>query len=861
MRTQSIVRRRPVLGSHRGLPLRFTISRQADLGSHPSRSPAQKHPSRLVAQELPSVEEIKELKQKSSPTTRPTLPPHKTPTSPQPAAPQTPTSPQPAAPQTPTPPQPAAPQTPTPPQPAAPQTPSLPQSIRQTSAPPKPAASQTSTPPQPAAPQTPPRPKQPQRDVTLDDATVLGKRQQRSDAASRFQIELGALQIIPRKDVTEQLMLAPGVLTINHGGEGHAQETYMRGFAAGEGQDIEFLVDGVPLNEVSNPHGHGYTDLYFIPPEFVRSLDITEGVFEASQGDFAFAGTAHYRLGVEERGARLSYRGGMWNTHRLVLMYAPPSEPAETFAGFELYRTDGYGQNRSAQRALGLGRYLLRDTGTFRMAFSVYAYAARFDQAGVIRQDDFLAGRIGFFETYDPNQGGESNRLLLSVDTAFGPREQRFQMVVFAGYRTMRLRNNFTGWLNDLKIDPDGTPVTKQRGDGNEMRYGVLTAGSRGDYTLTLNIAKQQQIVSMGYALRVDHGDSSISRLRSVTAIPYRRIFDFGFTTLNIAGWMQGQLRFTTWFGLRAGVRIDTFGFGVLDRNQPTADREGRRLSDQSSQAFGFAINPRATLDFRLWPALHLLISYGQGTRSTEAAALSDNETAPFARAQVADIGLSYTYGRQGAGIFLKSQLSYVFSYVDKDLIFDEEVGRNVLTSASMRHAVLLGVRMNYNRWLDALVNVGWAHATRLDTGELFPYIPQWVVRADIAVNGPLFGWKVGGRPVWGRVGLGFTFVPGRPLPYQEWGDPFYLLSLGGSMRFWHIELGVEARNLLGFQYRQAEFSYTSNFAGPTAIPPRLPERHFAAGEPLTIMANLTLHLEEMLVQLQTATREEKRKK
>ncbi|MCB9644668.1 MAG: TonB-dependent receptor plug domain-containing protein [Myxococcales bacterium] len=695
--------------------------------------------------------------------------------------------------------------------------------------------------------------------MRLDDATVVGKRQQRSDAASKFEIELGGLQIVPRKSAAEQLMLAPGVLITNHGGEGHAQATYMRGFSAGEGQDIEFLVDGVPLNEVSNAHGHGYADLHFIPPEFVRSLDVTEGVFDASQGDFAFAGTAHYRLGVEERGARLSYRGGMWNTHRLLFLYAPPSEPAETFAGFELYRTDGYGQNRSAQRALGIGRYLLRDTGTFRMAFSVYGYAGRFDQAGVVRQDDFLAGRIGFYDTYDPNQGGESNRFLISVDTAFGPRHQRFKMVNFAGYRTLRIRNNFTGWLNDVKFELDGTPVTKQRGDGNEMRYGVLMAGSRGDYTLTLNLGQRQQILSLGYALRVDHGDSSLSRIRSVTAIPYRRIFDFQFTTLNLAGWLQGQFRFVDWFTLRAGVRVDAFSFGVVDLNQLTSDREGRRLPDQSSQAFGFAINPRATLDFRLWRSLHLVVSYGQGTRSTEAAALSDNETAPFARAQVAEAGLSYTYGRQGDGFFLKSQAGYVFSYVDKDLIFDQELGRNVLTGASMRHALLLGVRMNYNRWLDALLNVGWAHATRLDTGELFPYIPQLVLRADVAVNGPLFNWKVGGRPVWGRVGLGFTFVPGRPLPYQEWGDPFYLLSAGGSLRFWHVEVGVEARNLLGMQYRQSEFNYTSNFVGPSAIPSRLPERHFVAGEPFTVMATLTLHLEDALMQLQQAAKGEKK--
>lgn len=698
----------------------------------------------------------------------------------------------------------------------------------------------------------------PKKEIKLRDATVLGRRQQKSDAASLFRIELGSLRIIPRRNAGEQLMMAPGVLTINHGGEGHAQETFMRGFAAGEGQDIEFLLDGVPLNEVSNPHGHGYADLHFIPPEFVQRLDITEGVFYASQGDFAFAGTANYRLGVAERGARLSYRGGMFNSHRMVLLYAPPNEPAETFAGFELYRTDGYGANRAAQRALGLGRYLITDTGTFRASISVYGYAARYDQAGVIRQDDFEAGRIGFYETYDQLQGGESNRLMLTADTSFGPRSSRFQQVLFAEFRTMRIRENFTGWLNDVSFEPDGTPVGVQRGDGSETRYQVFRAGSRGQYTLTINAFKRQQLLALGYAIRLDHGNSGLFRIRPVTGIPYRRIFDFDFTTINLAGWLQTQLQVVSWLTMRAGVRIDTFSFGVLNLNLPSSDREGRRETTQTSQAFGFAVNPRATMDFLLTKGLHLVLSYGQGTRSTEAAALSDNETAPFAKAQVADAGLAYSFGQMGKGFFLKAQLSYVFSYVDKDLIFDEEQGRNVLTSASQRHAVLFGTRMKVDRWFDALVNVGYAYATREDTGELFPYIPQLVVRADVAVNGPLFKWKVGGLPVIGRAGLGFTFVPGRPLPFQEFGDPFYLLSFGASVRFWHVEVGVEARNLLNLQYRNAEFNYASNFIGPGAVPPRLPQRHFAAGEPFNIMGTLTLHIEDMIRQLQPSPKKRK---
>lgn len=689
---------------------------------------------------------------------------------------------------------------------------------------------------------------------TFLDVTVSGERREQASTTSDYVVELAKLRIVPRQSAAEQLMLAPGVLTTNHGGEGHAHETYMRGFASKEGQDIEYTVDGVPVNDVSNPHGHGYADLYFVPPEFVRSVRITEGPFDPAQGDFAFAGSADYRLGVDERGTRLSYGYGSWNTQRLLLSTAPETAHRDTFAGFELHRSEGFGQNRASQRALGLCRYAgVLDSGlTWRL--SAFGYATRFDQPGVVRQDDFLTGRMGFFDSYDPNQGGESNRLLLTLDTISGPADRRLRQVTWIGFRTMRLRVNFTGWMTDASVTAEGRPNT-QRGDGLEMGYESLSAGSRGSYDVRTTIRSLPQTLSVGYALRFDQGDSSQLRLRSVTAIPYLRVFDDRYTILNLGGWLRGQIKPVDWLALRGGVRIDGFAFGVTDRNQPTADREGTRVSTQTSQSFGYAINPRLTIDTRIRPGLHVLASYGQGTRSTEAAALSDNETAPFARAQVLEGGLAHDLDAPSLRLRMKTQASYVFTHVDKDMLFDPVLGRNIVFSSagssnpvgpSTRHAVLFSTRADYEGWLDTLVNLGWARGRLDSTGELLPYIPQLIVRVDTGATGQLFAWDIGGVPVTGRVGVGFTYVPGRPLPYAAKGDDYYLFNLGGQVRVWHVSLGVEMRNLFDLRYRQSELNYASNFQGPNAVRSQRPVRHFTAGEPFFVMATLTVHLEAL---------------
>src|SRR5205807_880832 len=84
-------------------------------------------------------------------------------------------------------------------------------------------------------------------------------------------------------------------------GAGDAEQVFLRGFDAREGQDLEFTVDGVPINDAGNLHGNGYADTHFILPELVRSLRVTEGAYAPQQGNFAVAGSADYQLGLGRR--------------------------------------------------------------------------------------------------------------------------------------------------------------------------------------------------------------------------------------------------------------------------------------------------------------------------------------------------------------------------------------------------------------------------------------------------------------------------------------------------------------------------------------------------------------------------------
>ncbi len=238
----------------------------------------------------------------------------------------------------------------------------------------------------------------------VEEVRVYGRAVGPSLGASDFNIHVGALGEVPRKNASELLTLAPGIFLSNEGGEGHAEQVFLRGFDAREGQDIEFTVGGVPINESGNLHGNGYADTHFIIPELVETLRVVEGPFDPRQGNYAVAGSADYELGLEQRGLTAKYLGGSFGTQRLLLEWGPKGESQQTFAAAEAYTTHGYGQNRDATRGTAMAQYegSIGARGSYRLTGQ--AYATHYHSAGVIREDDFEAGRVGFYGTYDPRQ-------------------------------------------------------------------------------------------------------------------------------------------------------------------------------------------------------------------------------------------------------------------------------------------------------------------------------------------------------------------------------------------------------------------------------------------------------------------------
>lgn len=693
----------------------------------------------------------------------------------------------------------------------------------------------------------------------LAEVEVHGRLETRSHGASDYEETVGELKAIPRTNASDALELAPGFLLTNEGGSGHAEQVFLRGFDAHEGQDLEFSVDGVPINDAGNYHGNGYADTHFIIPELIKSIRVLEGPYAPQQGDFAVAGSADYHLGLDRRGLTTEYTYGSYGTQRLLLLWGPGETPG-TFGGAEYYTTDGFGVNRQAKRGTGIGQYEFPVGRSGVLRVNATAYATEYNSAGVVREDDYEAGRVGFYGAEDPNlTGNTASRASLSV--TYENRFSQFDMSqqFFGIYRTMRLLEDWTGFLMDVQ-EPTQSPHV-QRGDTIDFHFDEFTLGGRGFARWHGDLFGLRQEFEGGYFARVDRTTSTQYRDMYGTNTPYLTDADLTSTLADIGVYVDANVRPSSWLTIRGGVRADMFMFDVLNNcavpssvgvdspsnvylevDQPCLSELEHGLYrepiERSTTGAG-AIMPRGTLIVGPFNHFEFTFSAGTGVRSVDPSYVAQGLLTPFVNIQSGDLGVSYAGQIGSVGLIAKSVFFQTHS--GQDLIFDPSEGRSTLASGSTRDG-WAGSARALGSFFDLAANATAVKATFDDTHLLVPYVPDLVVRGDAAVFHDL-PWRLHGDPIRATAGYGVSYVGPRALPYSEYSGIIFISDASVSLRWTMWSVRLAAQNLFDAKYRLGEYNYASNFTpiyNSNAPPTLTPERTFTAGAPRTILLSLS---------------------
>ncbi|MCB9540227.1 MAG: TonB-dependent receptor [Myxococcales bacterium] len=618
----------------------------------------------------------------------------------------------------------------------------------------------------------------------------------------------------PRRTAEDLMGLLPGVYVVQHGSEGKGHQFYVRGFDALHGADVEVRVEGLPINEPSNVHGHGYVDLGFLVPELVLGLEATKGAVDVDQGDFGTAATVDFTVGVPraERGHRLIYQVGTTGRQRAVGVWAPRDADERTAAAVEVVQDDGYGAERAHRRGAALGQATLWRRGRARLEVLGAAHHAVFGLPTAVRVEDVEAGRVSALDSYAEGLNGGASRLLGAVRFDGGDRDWPIVAQLWAQHRRLRLDENFTGFLGDA-VNGD-RHLQRQRAQAVGLRLRVQNAPV---HALRLHL---------GLSGRSEH----VAQAQEALDTAGRPVgVDRDLTFWQHHGALALGARWRPWRAVRlaGGARVDVFGFDVEDH---VTARAGTDALVQ--------VSPR--LQLTAWPGDRwtLLAAAGRGLRSPEARAVvgpkgpvedvsvarDDGGAAAVTVSDHVEAGLRYEPVDGllfGAGVFGVQ--------IDRERVFDHVSATNVEQGATRRVGLELEAQYRPAAWAVLSVDATVVDARFTADDRPVPGAPELLVRADATVVHPS-GWS-------GTVGA--LVLGERPVAYGATAAGATVLdaALGHRQGDWRVD--VEVENLLDTRWYEGAYHFASwwDRDRPRSV---LPALHGFAAAPRQVRLGVT---------------------
>jgi hypothetical protein len=720
----------------------------------------------------------------------------------------------------------------------------------------------------PIAPVAPPPPEAEVLDVTVHGIGWASPR-----GVGDIRVDRETLTASPRQHTSEMLSAAPGFFVDHEDGEGLGNDVYLRGFNLENGSGIEMKVGDIPINIPLHIHGQGYADVNFIIPEVVDSIRVLAGPYDPRQGDAAIVGSALFDLAVPARGYRLKSSFGSFGQARVVGIAAPPEANAETFAAFAVRETQGYGQHRASRSASVNAQYGVDLTDATHVRVLATAYATQGDLAGVVRQDDVNAGRIGYYDAYpyynsfypahcnmmascaQPAQGISSARVILGAELDHVTRGgARLAISPWFMWTNFLSRQNYTGNLNSSNLQPNLASL----GDLWELANVETAMGATARFrSAPLRLGDFLEVVSEpGVSLRLGHTDQSKNLLNPANLTPWDYRSNYFLNTLDIAGYVDLDLRLWKRLRVSGGMRVDFLAASIGDRLSgivapvPDGALQGARMN-----VAGVVPGPRATVAYEAVPAFVPVASAGMGFRSLSAKSLTLCNSATVAQnAQVPpcvagspySLVTSFEAGFRstlGQGRYTTTLTAFQ-THVANELVFTVDSGGYETQRASVRRGLVGSFLARPRPWLLASTALSLQSATFdtlvVNVSHYVPNVPTYIWRTDVNANGRLLQMK--GAPLTGRVGVGYTLIGGRHVNDAIVMPANNVLNVLASIRYRFVELSLEMYNALGLQYADDSAFFVSNWSLQPGQGRASTAVHLAAAAPRSTLATLTFN-------------------
>ena len=538
-----------------------------------------------------------------------------------------------------------------------------------------------------------------------------------ASTASQGRIGATDLRARPLAREGELLEAVPGVILTQHSGDGKANQMFVRGFNLDHGTDFATRVDGMPVNLPSHAHGQGYSDLNFLIPELVHSIDYKLGVYHAELGDFGSAGGANFQLLRTLEKPLAVASGGANGFGRLVAGASQRVGSGDLLVGGETKTYDGpWDIGERLRKYSGLARYSWR-RGSSRFSVLGMAYHNTWRSSDQIPLRAVQDGSIDRFGQIDSTLGGAQGRYSLSGEWTRVHGNALDEVQLYGISSQFDLLSNFTYLLDD--------PSAGDQFNQHENRF---VSGVNAKRRYTTSMFGVGQLLTVGVQSRVDVVNG-IGLYRTLNRERVSTVRQDDVRQVGSGIYVEAESRWQPWFRSVLGARVDAFSFHVRsDRVENSGDRSASIASPKASLIF----TPTQNAEFYASAGLGFHSNDARGTTITAdpVDGAPVDRVNPLVRSRGGEIGVRLTPVNG-----FRSTLVYWALALNSELLFTGDGGTTEPSASSSRSGVTFAnfYRPRPEFSLDADVSVAHARFTGVEVGQTrIPGALESVVAAGI---------------------------------------------------------------------------------------------------------------------------------
>lgn len=532
--------------------------------------------------------------------------------------------------------------------------------------------------------------------------------------SSQGRVGRADLRLRPLQREGEILEAVPGMILTQHSGDGKANQMVVRGFNLDHGTDFQTRLESMPLNLPTHGHGHGYTDLNPLIPEFVDHLEYKLGPMYAELGDFGSAGGATLHLMRSLPSPVALLESGAFGYRRSVLGAGATTGRSQWLVGGEAKQYDGpWERPQRLGKFSGLARWTWRGRSN-ELSLLALGYANRWNATDQIPSRVLASGSIGRFGQLDPTLGGDAQRHSLSLNWARTLKRGTLTVDAFTVRHALNLFSNFTYFLDNAA---GGDQI-------NQTDHRTL-AGVNAEINTVRVVAGVGHLLRTGVQLRGD--DIAVGLFRSAARVRGDTVRRDDIAQASIGGYASLESHWRPGLRTVLGMRQDAYGFRVRSDD---ARNSGTRGATIASPKASVILTPTAGTELYLGGGFGFHSNDARGTTIRVDPGSGDAATPvdPLVRSRAAEVGL-----RTSSGERLRTTASLWTLQLDSELLFVGDAGTTEAQGRSRRVGITMA---NYWKPLRTLIidsDLSFTRARFTDAGEEGDRIPGALERVITA--------------------------------------------------------------------------------------------------------------------------------